>query len=162
MSDWCRVAFGLLGVALRWEREHFADRATPIPAADAAVGLVAVVPLARPLAGLRGTCTLTVRGDEAPGVERRAGAVWARVEAGAVRDCAEGTPPGAADAWVDGDLGAWLAAVLDGSPRRLRIGGDEELARRLIDQIHFQLFVSEEPARLGTGWDQARDTDVTD
>jgi DNA-binding HxlR family transcriptional regulator len=155
-TQWCRLGFGPLAAALRWERAHFPARAAAIPAPDAVLALAGILPLARPAGGLAGTCALTVRGDATPASPRRAGAAWARVGAGRVLDCGPGPLGEQPDAWVDGELEGWFEAVLDGSRRRLRIGGDAELAGALIAQLHHQVCVSEEPASLGTDWYRLR------
>ncbi|MBS1878870.1 MAG: winged helix-turn-helix transcriptional regulator [Actinobacteria bacterium] len=145
LTEWCRIGFGPLAATVRWERRYLAQGATPVITRDAALALEATLPLSRPEYGARGTCAFTI---EARG--ERARAVWARVAEGRVRDGGAGTPPGSPDAWARGDVERWFAAVLDGDLSGLRLGGRTELASSVLGGLHHQLYVTEEPARMGT------------
>jgi DNA-binding HxlR family transcriptional regulator len=128
LSDWGRLGIGVLAAGARWERVHIPERAKPVTVEDAAVALIAALPLTRLPADVSGVCTFAVEvgpGDDLP---LRAGAVWAEVREGRIVSCAAGTAPRPPIAWAHGSIGAWLDAVIDGRPAAVQTGGEPDLA----------------------------------
>lgn len=139
ITGWARRAIAVLAAIAHWERAHLGATAAPIDACDGAVALVASLPLVRLPPGAFGVCAFTVEiGPDAPGP--RAGAAWARLAGGRVTACRGGTSRARPDAWVRGDVDAWLDAVLKARLTSLHLGGDRGLAEAVVRGLHEELF----------------------
>jgi DNA-binding HxlR family transcriptional regulator len=132
VTEWARQAVGPLAAAARFECQHFAA------VVELPVDIEAVLLLATPLVSLPvtqgGSCLLALdaghgRCDAEPclagvHVEIGQGEVVARIA----------LPARDPDTWALGTAEAWLAAIIDGKPSRLRLGGkNPELAGSLIE-----------------------------
>lgn len=138
VTDWLRRAIGPLGAAARWERAHAAERTAPIRRLDAKAAFLLAVPLLNLSREVSGACRLVVEVDSTNG-ERQAG-VLVEVREGRIASCVADVR-GHADAWASGSVAAWLQAVIeDSAPARLKLGGDCQLARALLDGLHGALF----------------------
>jgi DNA-binding HxlR family transcriptional regulator len=135
VTVWARHAIGVLLSIADWERSHLGDTAHPVTATDGAVALLASLPLIRPPSDINGICVFTVEVE--PGeAGSRAAAVWARLADGRVTACRGGTPPVPPDAWVHGDVGAWIEALIRHRRSALNFGGDRQLAERALHGMH--------------------------
>jgi hypothetical protein len=143
LTDWGRIAIGLLAAIARWERSHLSDRASPIAIHDGTIALVSTLPLVRTSCGAEGICVFTVQVDGAGDSAARSAAVWVSVAEDGVRECAAGKPPSSPDAWVRGGLDDWFGAVIDARPGCLRLGGEEQLAFGLLHGLHRELYAGE-------------------
>jgi hypothetical protein len=57
-----------------------------------------------------------------------------------VTACKSGTSPIAPQAWVHGDVDAWLEAVIGARPAALHLGGDVALATCVVRGLNEELF----------------------
>jgi DNA-binding HxlR family transcriptional regulator len=139
VSEWLRRAALPLILAARWERHHdpAADPVTPI---EIEAAFLLVLPLIELPSKTSGACALTVLlSSNGDGPARGVAAVSFEASKGRVVSSAAGAvdPP----TWALGDADSWLAAVVDGDRRGLRIGGGKpKLAERMVDGIHRTLF----------------------
>lgn len=137
VTDWLRLAIAPVAAAVRCERCHSPEDTPPVTPIDVEAGFFLTLPLLRLRAGLAGSCRLLVELPE--GDESRPVGVMARVEDQRITACTRNLE-GDADAWVVGDQRAWLESVIEGMHEDLRFGGDEELARELVEALHVRLF----------------------
>jgi len=144
LTPWAAQAIGPLALIARWERRRRPPQAAPIEVGDALVALLAAVPLVRLPAEAGGTFTLTAEMERRAGEERRSGTVWVRLRRGRAVVLGEGVPPEPAIGWASGSFDGWLAAALDGRPRRLRIDGRDPAAIASVGAL-----VAELPVALG-------------
>jgi DNA-binding HxlR family transcriptional regulator len=139
VTTWARSAIGVLGAIAAWERRHLAEAAGPVEAGDGAFALLAALPLISPPADAAGVCAFTVEGRSGrPGGS--SSAVWFRIAGGRMTHCRGGTSPVPPQAWVHGDVDAWLEAVIGARPAALRRGGDVGLADDVIRGLNDVLF----------------------
>jgi DNA-binding HxlR family transcriptional regulator len=137
VSDWMRRSVGPLVAAARWERSHGTVESAPIARADAVAAFLLTVPLLRLSDDLSGACALAVEFSER-GRNPLAG-VAVEVENGAIESCA-GPACSESATSVRGSVAAWLRAVIDGDPDKLRATGDRRLGLALVDGLHGLLF----------------------
>ena len=133
VTDWLRRAIGPLGAAARWERLHAPAQTSPVKRLDVEAAFLLAVPLLSLAEETSGTCRLAVEVGASNG-DRLAG-VLVGVEKGRVASCIAKVQ-GQADAWASGSAPAWLRAVIDQDLDRIQIGGDTQLARGLLDELH--------------------------
>jgi hypothetical protein len=143
LTPWAAQAILPLAALARWEDRFRPPGGAATVVDDAVVGLLATLPSVRLERRCDALCTLTAEaGPGAADGARRTGTVWARLRRGRVVGVGEGAPPRPADGWVSGSFEAWMAAVLDGSRRALRIDGrgpDSAAAvTALLDGLHAQ------------------------
>jgi len=137
VTDWLREGIAPLAVAARWERHHAAAETAPIAGLDVEAAFLLTVPMLELPAELSGSCRLVVEIDNV-GEHRQAGVtVW--VEDGQVASCAVDLQA-EADAFAIGPASAWLDAVIEADTHDIRLGGDRELARALLTELHVTLF----------------------
>jgi DNA-binding HxlR family transcriptional regulator len=137
VTEWLRRAIAPLGAAARWEHLHAPEQTAPIRRLDAEAAFLLATPLLSLPAELSGTCRLAVEiggsnGDSMAGV-------LVGVREGGVASCVA-SMHGRADAWAAGSTQAWLGAVIEADTERLETGGNERLARALLDGLHGGLF----------------------
>lgn len=135
VTDWLREGLAPIVAAARAERRHMAD-APPVAPLDAEAAFMLALPLLRLPSDLSASCRLTV--EMTGGVPHRAGAM-VRVEEGRIASCTSRLE-GDADAWATGDLSAWFSTVIDSDAETMELGGDEDVARDLLDGLHEVLF----------------------
>jgi DNA-binding HxlR family transcriptional regulator len=139
LTEWGRRGVGMLAAAAAWESAHAPERSTPIGVGDAVVALRATLPLVELPEPVAGLCDFTVK--PGPGSHGgRAARVWVAVAGGRVSACGEGSPRLPTSAWAQGSIAAWLSAVIDRRPGALQVGGEVNLARSLLEQLHEQLY----------------------
>jgi DNA-binding HxlR family transcriptional regulator len=139
ITAWLRQGIAPLAAAIYWERRHLPGETAPIAAIDIEAGFLLSLPLLRLPAELSGSCRLGV--ETARGGERRLAGAMVSVEDGRIASLTVRLN-GRADAWTIGSAGAWLQAVIDSDTDGLELGGDQRLARVLLDRLHRTLFGS--------------------
>jgi hypothetical protein len=136
-TDWLRHGIAPLVAAASCERRHMADDTPPVEPLDVEADLLLTLPLVRLPAELAGHCRLVVELPESE--ERPAAGVMARVEGGRIVSCSSDLA-GSADASAMGDQRAWFEAIIEGMAEDLQFGGEEALARELLEALHRRLF----------------------
>jgi DNA-binding HxlR family transcriptional regulator len=137
VTDWLRRAVGPLGAAAHWERLHAPATTAAVKRLDAEAAFLLAIPLLRLPPEISGTCRLAVEVGGTNG-DRLAG-VLVEVERGRIASCVANVQ-GHADAWASGSTPSWLRAVIEQSTERLEMGGDCQLVRALLDELHRALF----------------------
>jgi DNA-binding HxlR family transcriptional regulator len=132
VTDWLRRGIAPLAVAVRWERRHVPSQSTPITRVDTETAFLLVLPLLRLPPALSGSCRLGVEIKNER--KRRLAGAMAHVEGGRVASSTSRLDP-VADAWANGSATAWLQAVIASDLDRLELGGDQRLARALVDAL---------------------------
>lgn len=138
VTEWTRRAVGPLVAAGRCECRHLADATDPLARIDIEAAFLLAVPLAALPAGSSGSCLLAVSASGAESEEpaRQVAGVHVEVRRGAVVSCDSRLEPGPGT-WALGTVAAWVAAILDGDLRDLRLGGnDRALAKGLVEGMH--------------------------
>jgi len=136
ITDWLREGVAPLAGAARWEHRHLPE-AAPIGRLDTEAAFLLAVPLLTLSADLSGSCRMAA--EISSGHIQRLAGVVVRLAKGRVRSCVT-TLQGHPDAWALGPPGAWLDAVMEPDPSRLELGGDQRVARQLIEGLHGVLF----------------------
>jgi DNA-binding HxlR family transcriptional regulator len=139
LTDWGRRAIAVLIVVANWERAHLRRTAGPITANGGAIILLAGLPLVAPPEDASGICVFTIKVEPTTPAPHTS-AVWARLENDRATVCRTGTPPTPPDAWVHGDVDAWIDAVFNARPTALHLGGDSALAEGALRGLHEELF----------------------
>ena len=135
-TEWLRQGVAPLTAACWWERRHRPRAAPQIGRLDVETALLLTAPCLRLPAKLSGTCSFAV--EVADGDRRPAGVV-VEVKRGAVTSCGAQLDRDS-DAWAQGSVDGWLAAVVERDLDRLELSGDRRLARALVDGLHRSLF----------------------
>jgi len=135
LTEKTRMTMGLIVGIARWRHHHVvAEDEEGMTAEEMATALKTALPLAR-VDGYsgKGLKLCVLREDEPAGSEGEI--VWAKVEEdGTLHSC---SPPGESeDAWARGKIAAWIPAILDGDPRKVLVGGDEQLFSDVLSQLH--------------------------
>lgn len=137
VTEWLRQGMAPLAAAIRWERHHLRDGTPPIAPIDAEAGFMLTAPLLRLPTELSGSCRLGVEfGD---GEDRRLVGVTVLVERGRITSWTTRLESDPA-AWATGPAAAWLRNTIEADPNRLELGGDQRLARALLDSLNRALF----------------------
>jgi DNA-binding HxlR family transcriptional regulator len=136
VTDWLRRAIAPLAAAARLERISLADDTAPIADVDVGASFLLTLPLLELPSDLSGSCRL---GVQLSGGGGRLAGVTAYVERGQVSSCALEFD-GSADTWATGSADEWLDTVIEPEATRVKVGGDERLARALLDGLHQALF----------------------
>jgi DNA-binding HxlR family transcriptional regulator len=137
VTDWLRHGIAPVAAAASCERRHLADDTPPVEPLDVEAGLLLILPLVHLPAELAGQCRLVVELPESE--ERPAAGAMVRVEGGRIVSCASDLE-GSADASAMGDQRAWFEAIIEGMAEDLQFGGEETLARELLEALHRRLF----------------------
>lgn len=136
ITPWGRKSAGPLASAARFERNHLAELTAPLKALDVEAAFLLATPMVRLSSRIDGTCQLaahTGRNSKKPA------GVRVIVDRGRIVECVSQLEPKPRN-WAVGSAEAWLDAVVRGDLGELRFGGDEELARSLIQGVHDALF----------------------
>jgi len=141
VTERLRQGIAPLVAAIRWERKHLTEVTAPVTPVDAETGLLLAIPPLRLPAEMSGSCRLGVEFDECG--ERRLVGVTVSVEEGRIVSCTTrlDSSPGS---WATGPAAAWLRVAIEADPSRLELGGNQRLARALLDELNRALF----PPRL--------------
>jgi DNA-binding HxlR family transcriptional regulator len=143
-TEWLRHGIAPLAAAARWERRHLPEQTAPVTRSDAEAAFLLTLPLLHFSPDLSGSCRL---GIEMLGTKgRRLVGAMAHVEQGQIRRCTVQLER-QADAWATGSAGSWLNAVVGSDADGLQLGGDQRLARALLEGLHQILF----GVRAGSG-----------
>jgi DNA-binding HxlR family transcriptional regulator len=135
LTEKTRKTMGLIVGIARWRHHHVvAEDEEGMTGKEMAVALKTALPLAQVEGHACKSLKLSVlREDEPEGGEGEI--VWAEVEDdGDLHSCSP--PADTADAWVRGKVAAWIPAILDDNPRRVLIGGEEQLVDVVLTQLH--------------------------
>jgi DNA-binding HxlR family transcriptional regulator len=136
ITRWAREGVGPLAAAVRFERTHLVAETTPPAVIDVEAAFLLSTPIAALPTEADGTCQLAAHTGDG---RRKLAGVRVAVDRGEVVECIsqlESRPRN----WAVAPAAAWLDAVILRDAGRLRIGGDEELARELVHGIHDALF----------------------
>jgi DNA-binding HxlR family transcriptional regulator len=137
VTDWLRHAIAPLAAAVRCERRWSADETPPVAPLDVEAAFLLTLPLLRLPVDLAGECRLVVELPESE--ERPAAGVMARVEDQRIAACSTDLAGSAAASAIGTDR-AWLEALIEGMAEDLEFGGEETLARELVEALHCCLF----------------------
>jgi len=137
VTEWLREGMAPLAAATRWERRHLPEDTAPTTRLDTEASFLLTLPLLRLPRELSGSCRMGV--EMKNGRDHRLVGAMAHVDHGRITSCSvrlEGTP----NAWATGSAGSWLRAVIGSDMDQLELGGDQRLARALLDGLHSALF----------------------
>jgi len=139
VTEWLRRGIAPLAAAALWERRNAADRSAAITRADVEAAFLLTLPLLQLPPQLSGSCRLgaEMRISE----EHRLVGATAQVDEGQVAFCTARLQ-GDADAWATGSTMEWLHAVTASDLDGLQMGGDQHLARTVVEGLHKVLFRS--------------------
>lgn len=135
LTEKTRKAMGLIVGIARWRHDHVvAEDEEGMSAKEMAAALRTALPLAQ-VDGHTGKCLklCVLREDEPAGSDGEI--VWAEVEdGGTLHSCS--APAESEDAWGRGRIESWIPAVLEGNPRKVLVGGEEQLIGDVLAQLH--------------------------
>jgi DNA-binding HxlR family transcriptional regulator len=134
-----RKTMGLVVGVARWRHHHVvADDEEGMTCEEMATALRVALPLARVEGQVGKSLKLCVlQGDQDAGSDGEV--LWAEVEGdGTLRSCSE--PSASEDAWARGKIETWIPAILGGNPRKVLIGGDEQLVGDCLAQLYEALW----------------------
>ena len=137
VTEWARLAVGPITAAARWEQRHLRGEVSPLSKHDVEAAFLLAVPMLRLSADLSGACRLSMEVQNGKG-PTFAG-VLVDVEEGRIASCGSRLEGNAA-AWASGSAPAWLRAVITHDAGSLEVGGDLQLARGFLDDLHGALF----------------------
>lgn len=136
-TEWLRMAIAPLAAAARMELRHPPGDTAPIAALDVGAAFHFTLPLLELPEELSGSCALAVELEH--GLSGSPAGVTARIEAGRVVSCKTGLDPNA-DAWATASAANWLDTLIEPEVKRVRSGGERQLARCLLYELHRILF----------------------
>lgn len=139
-TEWLRRAIAPLAGAAAWERRYMSGESLPIGRIDAEAALLLALPLLQLPQEHSGSCRLGI--EMANGQGRRLAGAMAYVKQGRIATCSARLEKNA-DGWATGSINGWLHAVIDGDRDHLELGGDQRLARALVEALHETLFAVE-------------------
>lgn len=135
LTEKTRKMMGLLVGVARWRNRHvIAEDEEGMTVEEMTTALKTALPLVE-VKEHAGKCLelCVLREDEPGGSEGKI--VWAEVEEdGALHACAAAAD--STNAWARGRIGNWIPAILDGNPRKVLVGGDEQLVSVVLTQLH--------------------------
>lgn len=140
VTEWSRRAVGPITAAACWEQRHLRDlhgEVRSLGKQDVEAAFLLAVPMLRLPADLSGACRLSMEVQNGNG-PTFAG-VLVDVEEGRIASCGSRLE-GDAAAWASGSAPAWLRAVITHDTGSLEVGGDLQLARGFLDDLHGALF----------------------
>jgi DNA-binding HxlR family transcriptional regulator len=135
LTEKTRKAMGLVVGIARWRHHHVvAGDEQGMTVTEMATALKAALPLVK-LEGRSGKCLkLYVLGEDKEGGSDGE-ILWGEVEGdGTLHSCSE--PTDSEDAWGRGEVSTWIPAILDGNPRKVLIGGEEQLIGDILTQLY--------------------------
>jgi DNA-binding HxlR family transcriptional regulator len=136
VTNWLRQAIAPLAAAARLERLSSAEDTAPIADIDVGASFLLTLPLLELPSELSGSCRL---GVQMSGGEPRLAGVTVCLEKGRLSSCLLELDE-SAGTWATGSADDWLDTVIEPNRKRVKIGGDEHLARTLLDGLHETLF----------------------
>lgn len=136
-TAWLRRGIAPLAAAAQWERRHLPTDSVAITRIDVEAALLLVLPLLDLPGDVTGSCRLGVEMSDGRG--RRLVGAMAHIEDGELDGCSVRLDRDA-DAWVTGPTNAWLRGVIEEDTDGLELGGDQRLARALVEGLHLVLF----------------------
>jgi hypothetical protein len=136
-TEWLRMAIAPLAIAARMEHRHPPGDTAPIAALDVEAAFLLILPLLELPLDLSGTCSLAVELDE--DVVPNPAGVTVRVEAGRVASVEAGLDEDA-DCWASASAPDWLDTLIEPHVKRVSSGGERDLPRRLVYELHETLF----------------------
>jgi hypothetical protein len=136
LTDWGREAISPIVAAVRYELRYPEDDVLPPDVFDVEAAFQMALPLLHLPPDLRGTCRAGVR---IPGEEELVAGSTVEVANGRV---AASSPllDRVPETWATGSPLDWCETVTDPAVAALDLGGDVELAARLIEALHERLF----------------------
>jgi DNA-binding HxlR family transcriptional regulator len=136
ITTWAREAAGPLSAAALFERIHLRDLTAPLKALDIEAAFLLSAPIVTLPSRTDGTCQLAAHTGRS---SQKLAGVRVIIDRGKIVECVSQLEPKPRN-WAVGSADAWLNAIVRGEIGKLRIGGDEELTRRLIEGVHQGLF----------------------
>jgi DNA-binding HxlR family transcriptional regulator len=136
ITPWARKAAGPVSAAARFERTHLREHTAPLKSLDVEAAFLLSTPMVALSSRTDGTCQLAAHTG---GNSQKLAGVRVVVDRGTIVECVSQLEPKPRN-WAVGSASAWLDAVVHHDVGRLRIGGDEVLAQRLIQGVHETLF----------------------
>jgi DNA-binding HxlR family transcriptional regulator len=135
-----RKAMGLIAGIARWRHRHVvAGDEEGITAPELATALRAALPLVQVPAHAGKRLKLCVTEERVALGDDNSEFVWAEVEEdGAVQSCAN--PGDDIDGWGRGKVDAWIPTILEGEPRKVMIGRDEQFVVDCLGGLHATLW----------------------
>ena len=135
LTEKTQKTMGLIVGIARWRHHHVvAEDEEGMTAEEMATVLKTALPLVQ-LEGHSGKSTklCVLREDKPAGSDGEI--VWAEVEEdGSLHSCS--SPAESEDAWARGKVEKWIPAILDGNPRKVLIGGEEQLVNDVLTKLH--------------------------
>jgi hypothetical protein len=131
-TEWLRRSVVPLTAAISWERKFIPQSTAQIGRLDIETAFLLVIPMTRLDPSVSGTCRLAVE-VQSPTSTGFAG-VLMTVEKGEVLSCTSRLA-GDADAWATGSWKAWIQSLNGSSEDLLEYGGDNRLAREIVDAL---------------------------
>lgn len=135
LTEKTRKTMGLIAGLARWRHHHVvAEDEEGMTVEEMATALKTALPLVR-LGGHAGkSMKLSVLREDAPGGSEGE-IIWAEVEEdGVLHSCSP--PAESEDAWARGKIATWIPAILDADPRKVLVGGEEQLVNEALTQLH--------------------------
>jgi DNA-binding HxlR family transcriptional regulator len=133
VTEWSRRAVGPVTAAALWEQRHLGGEARSLTKQDVETAFLLAVPILRLSPDLSGVCRLSMEVQNGKG-PTFAG-VRVEIEQGRVISCGSRLE-GYAAGWASGSAPAWLRAVIAHDTDSLEVGGDLQLARGFLDDLH--------------------------
>jgi DNA-binding HxlR family transcriptional regulator len=135
LTEKTRRTMGMIAGIGRWRHHHvIAEDEEGMTREEMATLLRTALPLVEAPEHAGKCLKLQVVGkDEPAGAE--GDVVWAEVEEdGTLHSCADPTPH--TDGWGRGKIETWIPAILDRKPKRVLVGGDEDLIAYCLTRLH--------------------------
>ena len=145
INNWLRRGLVPLAVSARWEHRHQIEGADPIHRLDLESACTVVSPILELPVELSGLCQLAVRMPSDAKPRRFLGIAEARDGTLSFREVCRDRKP---DAWASATIDAWFSILIDTDSRGLRLSGNRELARGVLDSLHNSLFAREPQAAI--------------
>lgn len=135
LTEKTRKTMGLMVGIARWRHHHVvAEDEEGMTVEEMTTALKTALPLVK-LEAHAGKCLklCVLREDEPAGSDGEI--VWTEVEEdGSLHTC---SPPTASEnAWARGKIANWIPAILDDNPRKILVGGEEQLVEDTLTQLH--------------------------
>jgi hypothetical protein len=137
VTDWLRQGIAPLLAATRMELEYPPGDTAALAALDVEAAFLLTLRLLQLPRKLSGSCSLAVELEE--GVSGSPAGVTVRVENGRVVSCERGLDEDV-DAWASGTTAEWLDTLIERKAKRVHTGGERQLPRRLLFELHKTLF----------------------